>query len=614
MRVFIKSILCLLLSAGVACAQSVQQSGNVTPNLLSGWVTNGVIGSAGTASDSPISSFGVTNNSGPGICVSTGRSTATGRQQLCLAATLNGGGQITLQNYGTATAQPLQFVINGSTISLPTGGGTTIPTITTPLLSGNIICASGTSGALVGCAAGTSGQLFLATTSAAPGWATMSGDATILPSGALTVTHVNGVTYGTSPSTNTVPVVTSSNTVTYEALPLAAMATIGNNTALGNVSGGTAVPVALTATQLTTLCNSFTSSLSGCAPLSGGGTANLLRADGSWTAAVTGGFTVAPASGFIFLSQGNIKSPADGVFELLNNAGTGFTRLQLGGTTSSFPSIKRNSTAINLRLADDSADAPLTAGATTITGSFTATGLVTNADLVSPTVTVNTVACTLGSSCSISAAASLIVGSSTITSGVSGGLLYETAGHLLGNSAAVSSPTLIINQNTSATPSYYTTFAGLVFAPANDSNNGITVASYGAGSANLILSHTAGTGGSPTAVSSGAGLSTILTAGYDGTNYILGANLGCNAAQTWSPGANGTNCILQVTQNGSASLTTAWTVGQDLSFTSAGRVTATAFTAGASAGLSTTKTVRASGGGSDCSLIYTGGLLTGGSC
>ncbi len=32
------------------------------------------------------------------------------------------------------------------------------------------------------------------------------------------------------------------------------------------------------------------------------------------------------------------------------------------------------------------------------------------------------------------------------------------------------------------------------------------------------------------------------------------------------------------------------------------------------AGLSTTKTVRASGGGSDCTLIYTNGLLTGGSC
>ncbi len=52
-----------------------------------------------------------------------------------------------------------------------------------------------------------------------------------------------------------------------------------------------------------------------------------------------------------------------------------------------------------------------------------------------------------------------------------------------------------------------------------------------------------------------------------------------------------------------------------LSVTSAGQVTAnTGFTAGASAGLSVTKTVRAAGGASDCTLIFTGGLLTGGSC
>lgn len=37
-----------------------------------------------------------------------------------------------------------------------------------------------------------------------------------------------------------------------------------------------------TNTQLTALCQSFTSSLSGCVPASGGGTVNFLRADGSW--------------------------------------------------------------------------------------------------------------------------------------------------------------------------------------------------------------------------------------------------------------------------------------------------------------------------------------------
>lgn len=53
-------------------------------------------------------------------------------------------------------------------------------------------------------------------------------------------------------------------------------------------------------------------------------------------------------------------SPADGIIELVNNAQTGFTRLDFGGTTSSFPAIKRNSAALNFRLADDSADATVT--------------------------------------------------------------------------------------------------------------------------------------------------------------------------------------------------------------------------------------------------------------
>ena len=38
----------------------------------------------------------------------------------------------------------------------------------------------------------------------------------------------------------------------------------------------------LGAVQFTTFCNPFTSALSGCAPASGGGTANFLRSDGAW--------------------------------------------------------------------------------------------------------------------------------------------------------------------------------------------------------------------------------------------------------------------------------------------------------------------------------------------
>jgi len=80
--------------------------------------------------------------------------------------------------------------------------------------------------------------------------------------------------------------------------------TIGNTT----ISGGTTGRVLydnggllgeLTAAQLTADINAFSSSLSGAAPASGGGTANFLRADGTWATPAGTGVTAtgSPASG-----------------------------------------------------------------------------------------------------------------------------------------------------------------------------------------------------------------------------------------------------------------------------------------------------------------------------
>lgn len=66
-------------------------------------------------------------------------------------------------------------------------------------------------------------------------------------------------------------------------------------------------------------------------------------------------------SGALFWTgRSAIKSSADGIIELQNAALTGFTRLNFGGTTSSFPSWSRSSAALAARLADDSADAAIT--------------------------------------------------------------------------------------------------------------------------------------------------------------------------------------------------------------------------------------------------------------
>jgi len=87
--------------------------------------------------------------------------------------------------------------------------------------------------------------------------------------------------------------------------------------------------------------------------------------------------SVVPASGgwFNFFNRAGFQSGADGVLELINYAGTDFSRLQFGGTTSSFPALKRSSTTLAVRLADDSADAPVSMSTLTISNSsFTFNG------------------------------------------------------------------------------------------------------------------------------------------------------------------------------------------------------------------------------------------------
>lgn len=67
-----------------------------------------------------------------------------------------------------------------------------------------------------------------------------------------------------------------------------------------------------------------------------------------------------------------ISQSVNGIIALYNNAGTGFTLLQFGGTTSSFPAIKRSTTSLQARLADDSAFTAIQGKLTTDTA-YTAT-------------------------------------------------------------------------------------------------------------------------------------------------------------------------------------------------------------------------------------------------
>jgi hypothetical protein len=79
-------------------------------------------------------------------------------------------------------------------------------------------------------------------------------------------------------------------------------------------------------------------------------------------------------AGFGFGSRSYITSPADGKVLFRNNAQTGFTIIQFGGTTSSFPGIQTNGANLQAELADGSAQTGWSAAslttATVVVGSL----------------------------------------------------------------------------------------------------------------------------------------------------------------------------------------------------------------------------------------------------
>lgn len=79
--------------------------------------------------------------------------------------------------------------------------------------------------------------------------------------------------------------------------------------------------------------------------------------------------TINDVSGILnWPSQSRIYNRGDGVLKFTNNANNDFTQVMLGGETSSYPSIRRNSAAVQFRLADNSANANIIAA----NGQFTA--------------------------------------------------------------------------------------------------------------------------------------------------------------------------------------------------------------------------------------------------
>lgn len=140
-----------------------------------------------------------------------------------------------------------------------------------------------------------------------------------------------------------------------------------------------------------------------------------------------------------FTSNTRMLSPSDGVIEFLNNASDNFYRVQLGGTTSSFPSIGRSTTRLVVQLADGTAGGGVNFSTAAVLSIASGTNQrAGNATLVGGTVTVS---------------------NTTVTANTVVILTRKTAGGTLGNLT-------------------YTLSAGTSFTINSDSGTDTSVVSY----------------------------------------------------------------------------------------------------------------------------------------
>lgn len=127
----------------------------------------------------------------------------------------------------------------------------------------------------------TSAQLAVGQAAADPICQTITGDVTISAAGVTAIgagvvhsSMLNADVFSTAHSWS------ATQSFPNNSLTLAEFPTIGTNTVLGSIAGGT--PAALSQAQLTSLCNSFTSSLSGCVSSPGAPTGRVLSDNNTW--------------------------------------------------------------------------------------------------------------------------------------------------------------------------------------------------------------------------------------------------------------------------------------------------------------------------------------------
>lgn len=436
-RLLFASILAVVPSLAWAQA-SLQQGGTWTSGHVPKYnqtggtqpiVTDGGGAGGGAAGVNP-GTFGLTSRgtgtapyadqgagpNGENFCMYDAPTTnSTGYHSLCLDPNADGGGLLSYQAGGGASALPLQILVNGVPAAFD---------FTDCDQQGGIPYVNA-SGALVCLAPGISGQVLKTNgPNANPSWVSAPGSGTVtqidtgagLTGGPITasgtiaidvVPVANGGTGLTSGTSGGVPAYTASGTITssgalgqnqivlgggagavptalgslgttttvlhgnaagaptFGAVDLAAdvtgvlpnsnLANMAANTIKGNNTGGAAAPSDLTATQATAMLDTFTSGAKGLAPASGGGSTTYLRADGVWGTPAGTGDVTGPGSS----TTGNLASFGDPTGKVIADSGVAAATVVAGPGSSTSGNLATWNNSGGTLLADSGVAAPI---------------------------------------------------------------------------------------------------------------------------------------------------------------------------------------------------------------------------------------------------------------
>jgi hypothetical protein len=220
-------------------------------------------------------------------------------------------------NQFSSTLQGLTPASGGGTSNFLRADGTWATPAGTGVTSISVASANGFSGTSSG---GTTPALTLGTTITG----LLKGNGTAISAATAGTDYVipSGNISGSAGSVSGTNVITNSN-----------LAQMGANTIKGNNTGATANAIDLTGTQVTAMLDQFTSLLQGVVPASGGGTANFLRADGTWAA---------PSGSGANTTLSNLGTTAINADLVPNAANT----INLGGITLPYANVRAYTHAI----------------------------------------------------------------------------------------------------------------------------------------------------------------------------------------------------------------------------------------------------------------------------